>query len=157
MEAVFVVTIQLTPIAAATPTPPLLLSPVLLLVLPPAWVVLSFAFGTLLPLTPLSLAFGLLSTCFFVLLSALSSLPSEPFALADALVALFTIDSAVIVTVPVAETLRLIAALVVQLGAMLMATSAPIALLPAASAFASVLSAVSVCVAWTWIEPLAFS
>ena len=109
---------------------------------------LSFAFGMLLPLTPLSLAFGLLSTCFCVLSSAVPSvsLESAPFALASARTALFIVDSAVIST-DEPWTLRDTFAVVLQPSPMLIATSAPIAVSPAASALAVVFERSASCFA----------
>ena len=138
IEARFVVTTQLTAIAAAMLTPPPC-SPDS----PPAWLLpspaLSFAFGTDEPLTPLSLVFGLSSTCFSVLSSALSSLSLVPFALASASALLSTREIASTVIAPSASTSRAISAVVDQPTTMLIATSAPTAaLLPAASASAVV-------------------
>ena len=155
MRAVFDVLTQLTLIAAATPTP-LPELPLLPLASPLPCVVFSFALGSV-P-TPWVLVFGLLPTC---LLALLSDPPSEslelaPDALASAFAPLFIVEAAVIATV-VAFRLRAVSASVVHSRMTLIETSAPIAVLPAASAFAVVFETSVLCVAVITTAPLAMT
>ena len=151
----FVVATQFRLIDAATPTPPFLSLPAWLDDSSPALPVplsLSLAVGSV-PALPL--VFGLLSTWPCFLSSALSPLSSAPLAVAFAWASLAVADSAVMSTdAPV--TSRPTSASVFQSMMMLSAMLAPIAVLPAASAFASVEKSAS-WLACTVIAPVAVS